>query len=307
MGEDLPRVSAAVIGSVVVVAIIGPLILLTGIKEFFFALLPGIGVTGMFPGLVEMVFGAKRHWVIRLIGWTVILLGTAEAVAVVIKYLHASPWVWPAAIGAGLIAALFMYRQVAAEVVHAWMRGSLLRYTIHTEIFPRTTSKPARALSITLPIAKELIGVRPPPFVLGYHRILNEIAEFQLDTARTLGDAGDLVRAVTHSAESAALRRHMTGTVLGRPYLTHFADSLALETYYLDLSERTGDAVIVGAEQIALLQRILAGLRADATTARDTMKRFLADALTRQSERMERLGRKSEAEQLGKQARAVED
>ncbi|MEV6427556.1 hypothetical protein [Nocardia sp. NPDC051463] len=307
MGDELPRLSAVLIGTVVILAIVVPLILLTGNEYFILVLLPGIGLVGTFQGLVEIALGAKRRGVIAASGWLFIVLGVLEAIVAVVKVLHESPWVWPAAVGTGLIAAAIMARAVATEVGRAWLQGPLLRFTIHTELVKPSTSESdaARALYATLPTARELIGVRVPPFVLDYHQILDDVAEFQLQTARKLGAAGELAQAVTHSAESAALRRRITGTVLGRPYLGQFADSLTLETYFLDLSGRTDAAVAVATEQIALDRRLLAALRDSATEARASMTNVLLDAMTRQAERLEDLGRNPEAEQLRTAARAL--
>ncbi|WP_406238905.1 hypothetical protein [Nocardia sp. NBC_01009] len=307
MGDELPRLSAVLIGTVVILAVVVPLILLTGNEYFIFALLPGIGLVGTFQGLVEIALSAKRRWVIAVSGGVFIALGVLEAVAAVVKVLHESPWVWLAAIGVGLIGAVIMARAVATEVGRAWLQGPLLRFTIHTELVKPNTSEfdAAHSLSVTLPTARELIGVQVPPFVLDYHQILDEVAEFQLETARKLGAAGELAQAITHSAESAALRRRITRTVLGRPYLGRFADSLTLETYFLDLSGRTDAAVAVATEQIALDRRSLAALGDSAIEAKASMTNVLLDAMTRQTERLEDLGGKPEAEQLRTAAQAL--
>ncbi|MGY2031621.1 hypothetical protein [Nocardia gipuzkoensis] len=283
--------SSYLIGLVTAAAVVVSLILVTGYEWFIVALLPGIGAAGLISDLVWVALTASRRWVIAVSGSIFILTTMLLAVLVVGKLAHGAAWQWPVGVVSALVAGLLMRVAIARVVTTLWLQKHLLDYPSIIGQVDRARldahTSAATALA-TAERARKFSELRPPPFLVGHREMLIKIARFHVLVAAYLSD---IEKALPLCETATALSRRATRGVLGRLYVPQYAVCLCFQADCLTEADRLDDALAVGSDGIAVMRKLHA-----AKPGRRT--ELLTKSLTSQADRLEKLGRSADAEQL---------
>ncbi|MEU4313561.1 hypothetical protein [Nocardia sp. NPDC024068] len=322
MSDNSGGFGARVIGIVLLLVVALPIAFWTG-KEWLllFALVPVLGWGEISRDAAWLALVIPRRGVVVLFGWAFILLGVLAAAASAVLVLRESAQVWTWAIVSGALGGVITYLAVVRVVDGAWFEQHLYDYAgvaarnrAGRSPTGRPHSRQAFGALAGRARARELMDLRPPPFrppgfAVVYRDIRNDIAELQIRVAEELVAADELDEALRHCAEASALRRSITGESRRADYLIAFAQALDYEAETLTLAGRIADAVAVGAEEIVGGRRLNAAFahRGDLPVeVRNQTAGYLAEALMRQSDLLEQLGRSVEARQLLAEARDLD-
>ncbi|MET7770537.1 hypothetical protein [Nocardia sp. NPDC005366] len=227
-------------------------------------------------------------------------------VAAISELLRGSSWRWPLVVVGALVAGVVVWLAVAVEVGITWMTKHLNAYESivdRVDRGPFDSNTPMGEISAALTTANQACRAieRPrPPFMTAYGQAMAKTAVFLRLVASERARSGDHERALSLSEAASVAGRNASEGIFGESFLDEYCRCLSFQALCLTEADRLDEAVTIGAKEIDSARE----LDADRLGPRNTAS--LVFALKHQAQRLERLGRKTEAEQLAAEARVLD-